>query len=558
MLLQPPLPRCLRAHAQRRLRPACLAVSPTPPPAPALDADVLVVGAGVAGLQCARELAAAGLSVRLLEASDAPGGRVRTDEVDGPGGRYLLDRGFQIFLTSYPEARSALDYGALGLAPFYAGALVRNSTGWHRLADPLRHPLDALLSLLPSHGCGTPGDKLRVGLLRLASLVSAPSASPSPPGGASAAAVPDEATTDSTLRRLGFTPAFVDQFFRPFLGGIFFDRSLGMTDRLLYDVMRFLALGSNCLPLRGIGAVAAQLALRLPRGALLLGCPVEAVSAPGGGGGSGGAAAAPATARLAGGRVLSARALVLAVDGPEAVRLAGDRLAAAPSAAGPPVGTTCLYFAAPVSPLAEPILLLNGLAAAGGLVNNACVPSAVQPSYAPPGRALISASLLGAPVPNGWGAARPDPATAEGARALAEAVRAELQAWFPGADTASWTHLATYAIPYAQPPQARSREGMGAALSGDAEAFYAPAHLSHTPPNPSRRRPATCGAPCGWTRRPARPAGPSLCAATTGRAQRSTARCAQAGVPRAPSSTSCSAGLPRSDGVNLRALSLAR
>lgn len=70
----------------------------------------------------------------VLEAGDGVGGRVRTDRVDG----FLLDRGFQIFLTSYPEAQEALDYAALDLRPFYAGALVRWSGGFHRVADPLR------------------------------------------------------------------------------------------------------------------------------------------------------------------------------------------------------------------------------------------------------------------------------------------------------------------------------------------------------------------------------------------------------------------------------------
>ena len=76
-------------------------------------ADVIVVGAGLAGLCCARELDAAGLDVLVLERGDAPGGRVRTDEVDG----FLLDRGFQVFLTAYPEARRVLDYERLRSAP---------------------------------------------------------------------------------------------------------------------------------------------------------------------------------------------------------------------------------------------------------------------------------------------------------------------------------------------------------------------------------------------------------------------------------------------------------
>ena len=79
---------------------------------------------------------------------------------------YLLDRGFQIFLTSYPEARASLDYDALRLQPFYAGALVRFAGGWHRVADPVRHPADAVASLLPGNAVGDVADKLRVGLLR--------------------------------------------------------------------------------------------------------------------------------------------------------------------------------------------------------------------------------------------------------------------------------------------------------------------------------------------------------------------------------------------------------
>ena len=71
----------------------------------------------MAGLSCAHHLHQAGIPFRILEASDGVGGRVRTDKVDG----FLLDRGFQIFLTSYPEAQAMLDYASLDLKPFYAG-----------------------------------------------------------------------------------------------------------------------------------------------------------------------------------------------------------------------------------------------------------------------------------------------------------------------------------------------------------------------------------------------------------------------------------------------------
>ncbi len=128
----------------------------------ATDVDVVVVGAGVAGLNCARTLTKSGLVVNVVEASDGVGGRVRTDVVDG----YLLDRGFQIFLTSYPEAQKALDYNALDLKPFYAGALVRFEGAFHVVADPFRHLFDALGSLTPANPIGSPADKILVGIKR--------------------------------------------------------------------------------------------------------------------------------------------------------------------------------------------------------------------------------------------------------------------------------------------------------------------------------------------------------------------------------------------------------
>jgi phytoene dehydrogenase-like protein len=83
---------------------------------------VIIIGAGVAGLTCAIYLKQKSIPFVLLESSDEVGGRVRTDRVDG----FLLDRGFQIFLTSYPEAKRVLNYEALQLKAFRSGY---NSSG---------------------------------------------------------------------------------------------------------------------------------------------------------------------------------------------------------------------------------------------------------------------------------------------------------------------------------------------------------------------------------------------------------------------------------------------
>jgi phytoene dehydrogenase-like protein len=368
--------------------------------------DVVVVGAGLAGLCCARELSAAGLDVLVLERSDGPGGRVRTDVVDG----FLLDRGFQVLLTAYPEARRVLDYERLGLRAFASGALIRGSDGFSRVADPSRHPLKAAGSLLSAPG--SLADKLRVARLRsrlsrfsLNELLTAPHVS-----------------TAEALRLEGFSQELVDAFFRPFLGGIFLDPSLETSSRLFAFVFKLFSEGEAALPAAGMQAIPRQLAAGLPEAAVRYGVTVES--------------AAPGEVVLAGGERITAGAVVVAADGPKAARLTGAVEAPAPRA------VTTLHYAAERSPLDEPVLVLDGQGR--GPVNDLCVPSDVAPSYAPPGAALVSATVLGVPS-----------LTDE---QLDTAVRDQLESWF-GARVHGWRLLRTLRIPFAlpaQPPSALS------------------------------------------------------------------------------------------------------
>ncbi len=87
-------------------------------------------------------------------------------------------------------------------------------------------------------------------------------------------------TSAVNMQAEGFSEAIIDRFFRPFLGGIFFDRGLGTTSRLFEFVMRCLATGQNCLPAAGIGAVADQLASRLPEGCIHTGMPAHSLLTP--------------------------------------------------------------------------------------------------------------------------------------------------------------------------------------------------------------------------------------------------------------------------------------
>jgi phytoene dehydrogenase-like protein len=361
----------------------------------------VVVGAGLAGLACARRLAEAGTDCEVLEASDAVGGRVRTDEVDG----FLLDRGFQVLLTAYPEARRVLDYGALGLRAFYPGALVQTGGRFHKLSDPWRHPFDAV-SLLFSP-VGSFADKARIAALRHHVGV----------GSWDDLAARPETSTLEALRRAGLSRTVIDRFFRPFLGGVLAGRDLTASSRMFDFVFRAFAHGDVCLPSRGIGAIPAQLRAGLAGDAVRLGAAVERVE-------DGGVV-------LAGGEQLAARSVVIATEAGAAARLAG--LGTAPGGRG----LTCVYFAAERAPQAEPILMLDGDGA--GPVNSVAVPSVVAPGYAPPGAALVSASVLGVPPLDD--------------AALEAAVRAQLVRWF-GAGVARWRHLRTYRIPFAQPEQA--------------------------------------------------------------------------------------------------------
>lgn len=321
---------------------------------------IVIIGAGLAGLCCARQLHRQGVGFLLLEASDGVGGRIRTDIVEG----FRLDRGFQVLLTSYPEAQQGLDDNALALRPFLPGALVRYGGRFQRLADPWRQPVVALRSLWSP--IGSLADKWRVARLRSRSLQ-----------GTVAERFRDpEMTTFQALQQAGFSHAMLERFFRPFLGGVFLDPELRTSSRMLHFVFRMFSLGHACLPAAGMEAIPRQLAAALPPASLRLGARVVHVQ--------------PDAVRLDTGAALHASAVVVAVEGPAAAQLLGDAM---PSAGQ---GVTCLYFAAASPPVAQPVLVLNG--EGRGPINNLCVPTVVAPSYGPGDLSLVSVTVLASPT----------------------------------------------------------------------------------------------------------------------------------------------------------------
>lgn len=239
-----------------------------------------------------------------------------------------------------------------------------------------------------------------------------------------------EASTVELLTRIGFSDSIIARFFRPFFGGIFFDRELETSSRLFNFIFKCLALGENGLPANGIGAIPQQLAANLPPETILLNSRVVSVDSDGSG---------SRIVKLQSGQVIrSEMGVIVAAEEPEAERLLAGRREF--GSRKPPRSTVCLYFAADRGriPVKEPVLFLNG--SGKGIVNNMFFATNVAPSYAPPGKALVSVTLIGKFEDVG-----DEDLTAEVVR--------EMSGWFGDSTVGSWKHLRTYRIGFAQPNQ---------------------------------------------------------------------------------------------------------
>ena len=365
------------------------------------ESPVVIVGAGVAGLCCGLHLQERKIPFRIVEASENVGGRIRTDRVNG----FLLDRGFQVLLTAYPECKRMLDYHALDLHGFNSGALVYTGTSMQRVADPMRAPLSALPGVFSS--VGSLADKLRV--LKLRKHVMR--------GSLQTVLSDAERSTLEELEEFGFSESMIDKFFRPFFGGVFLEDDLSTSSRKFDFIFRMFSEGVAALPWKGMRAIPEQLATRLPAGSITIHKPVSQIDGQ--------------SVLLADGEKIQASKIVLAVEQPEAMRLLGRE------APRPANGTACLYFDAPKPPVHGPWLVLNGSGL--GPVNNICVPSETAPSYAPKERSLVCVSTVGNPPVDDM--------------KLESLVRQQMDGWFGPVN--DWRLLKIYRVPFGLPAQPR-------------------------------------------------------------------------------------------------------
>lgn len=317
-------------------------------------AEVVVVGAGLAGLSAAVRLAAAGADVHVVDAADHPGGRLSTQVVDG----FTVDRGFQVLNTGYPRVAADLDLPALDLGWFWTGAVVRHDGREHRVVDPRKHPgavVDTVRAPLGGllHEAAIGMFSARAGYTPVDRLLAAP-----------------ERSAEQALREAHVGDAAMERFFRPFLSGVLLESGLDTSSRYLDLVWRSFVRGRIGLPARGMQAVGEQLADRLPAATRHWGTEVTEVSGT--------------EVRTTSGTT-RADAVVVATDPGTASRLLPGVDASAPRQV-----TTHLHVL-PSSPRGVPLVVLGE---PGGQLVNSVVVSDAQPAYAPDGRALVASSTL--------------------------------------------------------------------------------------------------------------------------------------------------------------------
>ncbi len=379
------------------------------------DTDIVIVGAGLTGLRAALEVSRAGLSVLVVEREGCVGGRIRSSRVDG----FILDHGFQVILSGYPELKTIPSLAPLRCKAFTAGARVRLDRRDYDLIDP-RHKLGSILNTLRS-----PIVTLR-DVVPLISMIGLAPKSPEPPCGQS---------TAQYIAGQKFSQLFKGAFLEPFLRGVLLDAQLSTDARVARFYLRIFAQGKALLPENGMQAFPELLASSLGREHIMLNSPVAHLKAD--------------RVVLSSGEEIRARRVICAADALSAAALGG------PDQTSPQHGTVTMYFSARRPPFTEPILMLNG--DGSGPINNLSVVSNVQPSYAPPGKALICASIVGSEAKR----QRPE---------LEARVRQQLHDWF-GSETTEWTTLKVFEMPCALPAcprlSAGFREVDGVIYAGD-------------------------------------------------------------------------------------------
>ncbi len=358
--------------------------------------QIIIIGAGLTGLNCAYHLEKAGLSPILLEKKSHPGGRIYSENING----FILDRGFQVVLSSYPEIKENFNFLQLNARPFDSGAIIQHpSLGWIPIYNPRFHPLGWIKSTLKY-------PRQIVGFTKILFELKRYEEDPRH-------WKMGILSTEELLEHLQISKEMIDSFFRPFFGGVFLENSLHTQAPIFMKRFRQFLTGRAYLPSEGMGAIPWQLANRLNKTQIHYQKNVIRIEEH--------------FIELESGETYRPDIIICCFDS----RTTNQFFPLIPCHAM--IGITCLYYFID-SNLIKPhkMLMLGDLK---GPVNNLSIDSAVQPSYAPKGQHLLSATV----VDNKW----------QKIRDLESCVQQQISDWLG----AKPSHLNTYVIKTALPSQ---------------------------------------------------------------------------------------------------------
>ena len=226
-----------------------------------LKPDVLIVGAGVAGITCALRCQEMGMNFLIIEKSDRVGGRLGSIYEDG----YTFDIGFQVFNSSYHETKNFLDLKQLALRFFKPGAAIFSDNKFKIISDPVRDLSKTFNTLFSD--ITTLADKFRILKLKFELAKYSIEKDKS-----------KDVETLVFLKNYGFSEQIISNFFTPFFAGVFLEKKLQTSSKFFKYVFSKFGSGLASLPLKGMQEIPKNMLRNINQNNIKLNCELELIT----------------------------------------------------------------------------------------------------------------------------------------------------------------------------------------------------------------------------------------------------------------------------------------